>query len=168
MISSITLEDISKKFSSSNFSLHIDHFKFGDHDLHVIVGPNGSGKSTLLKLISLMDKPDEGRILFDDNDILHANNGRGKLRKKIGFVTQNPYLFNMDVFDNIVLGLKIRKYQQGEITSKAAEILDILKISHLQHRNIKELSGGECQKVALAQVLVLKPEVTPRRAHSQY
>ena len=159
MIGSISLENIRKEYTSSKFSLHIDYLKFSSNNIHIIVGPNGSGKSTLLKLVALMDRPQEGRIIFDERDILRTNNEWQKLRRKIGFLTQNPYLFNTDVSGNIALGLKIRGYSKTKIVSKVTRILKMLKISHLACRNIKQLSGGERQKVALAQILVLEPEV---------
>ena len=159
MITSISLENIRKGYTPSNFSLSIDNLEFNHHGINVIVGPNGSGKSTLLRLIAFVEKPEGGRVLFDGQDVLCASNGQGEFCRKIGFVTQNPYLFNMDVGGNVSLGLKIRKYSRGEITSRVKETLRTLNISHLASRDVRELSGGERQKVALAQVLVLKPEI---------
>jgi len=159
MITSISLENIRKGYPSSDFSFWVDNLEFCNQGIQVIVGPNGSGKSTLLKLISLMDEPDEGRILFGGQDIFRREKERERLRKHIGFVVQSPYLFNMSVSENVALGLKLRKYPRRKVASKVEEMLERLKIGHLAPRNIKELSAGEYQKTALAQVLVLEPEV---------
>jgi len=157
MISSVRLENIQKNLSS-NFSLNVDRLEFHNKYIHVIVGPNGSGKTTLLRLIALLDKPDRGRVLFNDKDVFE-NDGRGPLRRRIGFLMQNPYLFDGDVLDNVSLGLKIRKYPNNEIRSRVKNILRTWNIQHLAGQKVKCLSSGEYQKVAIAQVLVLEPEV---------
>jgi len=152
MIDLIKLQNIRKIHHSSDFTLHIDDLEFSNRNIHAILGPNGSGKSTLLKIIALLEKPDEGKILFN-------NNGHPLLRRKIGFLMQTPYLFNMSVFENIALGLKIRKYPRHEIISKVNAMLTTLRIQHLAKRSIKDLSRGEYQKVSIAQVFVLEPEI---------
>lgn len=158
MIKSIKLKNVYKKYNTGNFVLDISHLEFKNHSINVLVGPNGSGKTTLLKLISLLERPDKGKILFNEKNILSGKNDK-VLRKNIGFIMQNPYLFNRSVYDNVALGLKLRKYPFKEIKLKVNEILTYFQIEHLASKNIKYLSGGEHQKVAIAQVLVLKPEV---------
>jgi len=161
MIDSIRLKDIRKKYPLADFTLHIDDLELKNHHIHAIVGSNGSGKSTLLKLISLLDKPQEGRILFNNRDVFPGpgRNGHGRLRRNIGFLTQTPYLFNLDVFENVALGLRIRKYPRDEIISRVGDVLETLNIRHLAGRRPRHLSRGEHQKVAIAQVIVLEPEV---------
>lgn len=158
MIKNIKLKNVHKKYNTGNFVLDISHLEFKDHSINVLVGPNGSGKTTLLKLISLLERPDKGKILFNEKDILSGKNGT-MFRKNIGYIMQNPYLFNRSVYDNVALGLKLRKYPSKEIKSKVNEILTYFQIEHLASKNIKYLSGGEHQKVAIAQVLVLEPEI---------
>ena len=159
MIDSIRLKDIRKKYPLADFTLHIDDLELKNHHIHAIVGSNGSGKTTLLKLISLLDKPQEGRILFNNRNVFPRRNGHERLRQNIGFLTQTPYLFNLDVFENIALGLRIRKYPRNEIVSKVNDVLETLNIRHLAGRRPRHLSRGEYQKVAIAQVIVLEPEV---------
>lgn len=156
-VSSIALENIHKRYHPGWFSLHIDNLTFSRDNTYCIVGPNGSGKSSILKLIALLIKPDEGNILF--NGIFSNNNQRGRLLRKIGFVMQKPYLFNTTVFENVALGLKIRSYPRNEIISKVTNILETLKIRHLAEQKPRFLSGGEYQKAAIAQILVLEPQV---------
>lgn len=158
-ICSVTLKNVRKRYHPAHFTLHINNLEFRNRNIHVIVGPNGSGKSSLLKLIALLDKPDEGGILFNGKDTFLNHGGRNRLRKSIGFVMQNPYLFNMNVFENVALGLQMRKYPRNEIVSKVKNIVSSLRIQHLAERRVKYLSRGEYQKVAIAQVLVLEPEI---------
>ena len=159
MILSVQLKNIRKRYSSADFALEINKLEFGNRNIHVIVGPNGSGKSTLLKLIALFERPDEGNVLFNHQDVFLNNNGRDGWRKRIGFVMQDPYLFNADVFENVALGLKIRRYPRNELVYKVEDILTRLKIQHLAKRKVKYLSRGEYQKAAIAQALVLEPEI---------
>lgn len=159
MISSVRLKNIHTQYRPTNFSLNIENLEFHNRHIQVIVGPNGSGKSTLLKLIALLDKPDEGGILFNNRDVFLKNNLTLELRKKMGFIMQNPYLFNTTVFENVALGLKIRRYSKDETISKVKSMLATLKIERLAKMRVKYLSRGEYQKVAIAQVLVLEPEI---------
>jgi len=159
MISSITLRNIRKKYPSSNFTFHIENLELTNRNIHVIAGANGSGKTTLLKLIAFLDRPDLGEILINGKNISFKSGMQNSLRKKVGFIMQNPYLFNMNVFENVALGLKIRRYPRTEILSKVEYMLAALKIEDLAGQSVKHLSRGEYQKTAIAQVLVLEPEV---------
>jgi len=160
MITSITLDHVIRQYKGTPFRLHIDRLEFHNRHIHVIVGPNGSGKSTILNLIAFLDQPDEGRVLIDHRPVIrHNHDVEPALRKRIGYVRQNRYLFNMSVFDNVALGLKLRKVPKDRIQSEVDSILSLFELNHLRDRSVKALSNGEYQKVAIAQVLVLKPEV---------
>ncbi|MFH2138548.1 MAG: ABC transporter ATP-binding protein [Candidatus Omnitrophota bacterium] len=158
MISSIKLKEISKQYGPAQFTLNVDELEFHNQHIQVIVGPNGSGKSTLLNIIAFLERPDSGNIFVNGKEVFPGN-GHDHLRKKIGFIRQSPYLFDLDVAENIALGLKIRKRPQDEITVKVNDILGTLNIEHLRKRRVKSLSRGEYQKVAIAQVFVLEPKV---------
>ncbi|MFH1799035.1 MAG: ABC transporter ATP-binding protein [Candidatus Omnitrophota bacterium] len=156
MINTIEFKNITKKFSSNPFLLKIGSLKLCNENINVIVGTNGCGKSTLLNLIAGVDIPDKGSISFANNGCCISKN---ELRGKRGFLTQGHYLFNMSVSENVALGLKIRKREKNEITSKVSEMLKILKINQLANRSIANLSGGERQRTAIAQTLVLEPQI---------
>lgn len=159
MINSVSLKGLGKQYGPDGFSLYIENLEFHNRQIHVIVGPNGSGKSALLNILALLESPDKGTICLDGEQVFPVNGTRRQLQKKIGFVRQSPYLFNMDVFDNVALGLRIRKYRDNEIISRVNAILAALKIENIKNRHVSSLSGGEYQKVAIAQVFVLEPEV---------
>lgn len=155
----IGLRNIRKTYHHAHFELDIDQLDFSHDQIHAIVGPNGSGKSTLLKIIALTERADSGKIIFDNEDISANTYRQQSFIKSIGFVAQNPYLFNMGVFENVALGLKLRRCCREEIVSKVISILEILEIQHLSKRKVRDLSKGEYQKVAIAQVLVLEPKI---------
>ncbi len=154
-ISSVTLKSVYKKHERADFVLKVDDLEFDNRAIHVITGANGSGKSTLLKLIALLDRPDSGAILFNG-----PRGGRhDTLRKRIGFVMQNPYLFRGSASENIALGLRIRGWTRSAIAPKVNGMMNRLNISNLAGRRVRDLSGGERQKIAVAQILILEPEV---------
>ncbi len=155
----ITLRNIRKKYHQANFDLDIVQLDFSHDKIHVIVGPNGSGKSTLLKIIALLEKPARGKILFNNSDVSSNTRMKECFQKRTGFITQNPYLFNMDVFENVALGLKLRKHSRKEIENRVTGILQTLEIQHLSKRTVRDLSKGEYQKAAIAQILVLEPKI---------
>ena len=97
-----------KKYDSG-FTLKIDYLHAQENKILVLIGPNGSGKSTLLRLINLLEKPDSGNIFFDGKQILESNIDTVSIRRKISAVFQEPLLFRTSVYNNILLGLGIRK-----------------------------------------------------------
>lgn len=159
MIASLELQHIYKEYKGSQFSLSIKNLKFKNEHIQVIVGPNGSGKSAFLNLLAFLDIPDQGTLLVDNNPVAFNNKISAQFHKRIGFVRQTPYLFNMNVFENVALGLRIRRNPRSEVMSKACAMLETLNIQHLAKRNVTRLSKGEYQKVAIAQILVLEPEI---------
>lgn len=122
----------------------------------VIVGSNGSGKTTLLNILAFLLFPDNGEIKY--GDIVVDKNNLTDLKKKVGYVQQNPYLLNTSVYKNIELGLKIRHIKKQERHKTINEVMSLLGIESLSKRLVRTLSGGEAQKVAIGRVLVLEPQ----------
>jgi biotin transport system ATP-binding protein len=123
-----------------------------------IVGPNGSGKSTLARLLNGLVLPDQGRVLVDGLD---TRKSARDVRRRVGFVFQNPD--NQIVFpivaEDMAFGLKNIGLPKAEIPGRVAEALRDFGISHLADRPSHALSGGEKQLVALASVMVMRPEI---------
>lgn len=125
-------------------------------ELLALLGPSGCGKTTILRMIAGFETPTEGRIFIGEEDItdLAAN------RRNIGFVFQNYALFpHMTAFDNIAYGLKVRKLPGHEIERCVNKILQMVGLEGAERRFPNQLSGGEQQRVALARVLAIDPQV---------
>ncbi|MEX0724628.1 MAG: ABC transporter ATP-binding protein [Planctomycetaceae bacterium] len=133
-----------------------------------IVGQSGSGKSTLLHLMGLLDSPDCGEILLENQriDDLPAN-ARDALRNRVfGFIFQFYHLLpELNLLENVLSPLMIRESlwdywkQRKEYRKRAEQLIDRVGLSHRLTHRPSELSGGEMQRAAIARALVGKPEV---------
>ena len=144
----------------AEFSLTIESCRFEKGLIYAVTGPNGCGKTTLLNLLSLVDRPSKGEVVFNGERVDFDNLDQLlSHRRRIGYLMQNPYLFNMNVYDNISYGLKIRALLRKDVREQVERIMDRLLLTHLAKRSAHNLSGGEAQRVALARTLVLDVDV---------
>jgi len=122
-----------------------------------IAGPNGSGKSTLLKFLAFIERPDEGRVLFEGRDAFPFSPA---VRHRVTLMPQTPFLMNRRVFHNVSYGLKV-KQDKTDVARRVSRALSRvgLDFKKFEGRKRHELSGGEAQRVALAARLILDPEV---------
>ena len=126
-----------------------------------IIGSSGSGKSTLLRCINLLERPDEGEILYHGKDILKGTMDINHHRTKIGMVFQSFNLFNnKNVLDNCMIGqIKVLKRSKEEAMQKAMYYLEKVGMKEFAHAGSTQLSGGQKQRVAIARALCMDPEV---------
>ena len=159
----IEARELSKIYGSEEgqiMALNQTNLTIKSNDFISIMGPSGSGKSTLLHLISGLDKPTSGNLLYDGKDIYHLNDKELSVfrRQRIGFIFQNFNLLPvLTARENILMPLLLDKKQPDETyLNEITELLGIQKrLSHLPH----ELSGGQQQRVAIARALIAKPEI---------
>jgi len=155
----ICLKRLTKIFNSGEAAFKaVDdvNLQINAGELVTLLGPSGCGKTTILRMIAGFERPTEGQVFIDKHEVttVAAN------KRNVGFVFQNYALFpHMTVFDNIAYGLKIRKLPTGEIAKRVAEALETVSLSGIEDRFPNQLSGGEQQRVALARVLVINPQV---------
>jgi tungstate transport system ATP-binding protein len=138
--------------------LSVPHLLIEKGNTYGIMGPNGAGKSTLLKLLSLLDSPTKGELFFNGDKILPKRITLEQ-RRKVAIALQQSLLLDTTVYQNIALGLKIRKLPRKEIKQKVTDWLEKFNISHLAGKHAYQLSGGEAQRVNLARAMILDPEV---------
>jgi ABC-type lipoprotein export system ATPase subunit len=140
-----------------NISLNI---KTGD--LVALVGPSGSGKSTLLNMISLIDSPTSGQIIFKNKNVINLNEkSKGDVRKKnISMIFQNNNLLSdFTALENILMPLIIREEKIKLSLKKAETILAGFSLKSRQNHFPDELSGGEQQRVAIARALISETDL---------
>ena len=121
-----------------------------------LLGPSGCGKSTTLFMLSGLQSPTDGSIIFGDSDVTQLE----PQKRGIGLVFQNYALYpHMTVEDNIKFPLQNMKVPKEEIPARVMETAKIVQIDNLLDRKPSELSGGQQQRVAIARALVKKPDV---------
>lgn len=122
----------------------------------VILGASGSGKSTLLNVMSGLERPESGAVIYDGNDITTLSDSRLTefRRKNIGFIFQQYYLLpNMDVSRNVKMGAELAS------NKNYINIIEAVGLGKKLHKYPSELSGGEQQRVSVARALAKKPKV---------
>jgi putative ABC transport system ATP-binding protein len=120
-----------------------------------VVGPSGSGKSSFLRLLNRLDEPTSGTVFLENVD--YRQIPPRELRRKVGMVTQRPFLFPGTVYENVSFGPRQRgeKFSQ----SQTEELLTKVGLGGFAARNVANLSGGEAQRVSLARALANSPVV---------
>jgi putrescine transport system ATP-binding protein len=125
-------------------------------EFFALLGPSGCGKTTLLRMLAGFEAPDEGRILLGGKDIAQAL----PHERPINMMFQNYALFpHLAVRDNIAFGLKRAGMARGEIATRVAEMVALVKLEGLEKRKPDQLSGGQRQRVALARALARRPQL---------
>lgn len=125
-----------------------------------LIGPNGSGKTTLLKIADMLEAPDDGRIFFDGVDLLKLDYAsRLKYVRRMAMVFQHPIVYNMSVYDNVSIGLRLRGLGKSEVEERVDRVLETVNLYEYRKRHAYTLSGGEAQRLCLARAIVLEPEV---------
>lgn len=146
--------------SLGDFHLMIEKCQLEAGKIYVVTGPNGCGKTTFLNLLAFLDNYSQGELIFKGKTtrgILPQETTL--LRRKIGYLMQNSYLFNMSVYENVSYPLKIRNVSENLINDKVEHILSKMSLTHLSKRNVHKLSGGEAQRTALARTLIIDADV---------
>lgn len=151
----IELKGVRKSYGANEVLKGID-LGIGEQDYLVILGASGSGKSTLLNILSGLEKPDQGEVLYDGTNIASLSESQlTKFRKdNIAFIFQQYYLLQeLTVEQNVKMGAHLAKNQDY------LPIIEAMGLKEKLHQYPSELSGGEQQRVAIARALVKKPKV---------
>jgi spermidine/putrescine transport system ATP-binding protein len=149
----IEIDHVTKRFAAF---VAVDDVDFGIRrgEFFSMLGPSGCGKTTTLRMIAGFEQPSVGAIRLEGRDVSRVP----PYKRNVNTVFQQYALFpHMNVRDNVAFGLKARKVGKGEIASRVAEMLDVVRLSDFTTRRPAQLSGGQQQRVALARALVNYP-----------
>jgi tungstate transport system ATP-binding protein len=147
------LEAVAQKHGGRTV-LEVERLDVGRWDVLGLVGPTGAGKSTLLRLLAGVEHPSAGKVWFGDR-LLNGPGVPADVRRRVTLVFQRPLLLRGTVRYNVEYGLRLR----GAGPAAVGSALGRLGLDGLAGRDVRTLSGGEAQLVALARALVLRPEV---------
>ncbi len=151
----LELKNVSKQYGNTKVLDNIN-FKINNNEFFTILGSSGSGKSTIIRMIGGFTKPSAGEIIYENNII----NDEPIFSRPFNTVFQDYALFpNMNVFDNVGFGLKIKNINKGEIEKKVLDVLAVVGLENFSKRMPQELSGGQQQRVALARAIICEPKI---------
>ena len=150
---SIIIDRVSKRFGET-VALDRVNLRIESGEIFFLLGPSGCGKTTLLRTIAGFYVPDEGRILFGEEDVTR----QAPHLRQTGMMFQSYALWpHMSVFRNVAFGLEERRVPVREIVTRVNEALASVQMGGFGERRIHQLSGGQQQRVALARALVIRP-----------
>lgn len=153
--------DIHKSFGNLEV-LHGISLTIDRGGITTLLGPSGAGKTTLMQVVGTLMAPDRGRVLYDGEEITGLSDKRLSAfrNRHIGFVFQfHQLLPEFNALENVMLPALIGGASRRDASRRAAELLDTLGLSGRADHKPSQLSGGECQRVAVARALVNKPSV---------
>ena len=154
--SAVSLHGVTKRFGEDVVAVDDVDLQIEDGEFFSLLGPSGCGKTTTLRMIAGLEFPTEGSIrIFDEEMGLRPPN-----KRPVNTVFQSYALFpHMNVSENVGFGLKMQKVDDSEVRRRVGEAIDLVRLTGMERRSSKELSGGEQQRVALARALVNRPKV---------
>ena len=151
----IDLKGISKSYDGKDALKDINLY-IRENEFITLLGPSGCGKTTTLRIIGGFEYPDSGDLFFAGKKI----NDLPPHKRAINTVFQKYALFpNMNIYENIAFGLKLKKVDKAVIDEQVQKMLKLVDLKGFEKRSIHSLSGGQQQRVAIARALINKPKV---------
>ncbi len=160
-ITMIDFDNISKRYANGCEALSQISFHLNKGEMAFLTGHSGAGKSTLLKLIALLEKPSNGDIIINGQNLTRIGKREiPYIRRQIGLIFQNSrLLFDRSVFDNVALPLVIQDYRYQEIKKRTRAALDKVGLLNKEKLLPETLSCGEQQRISIARAIVSKPPI---------
>ncbi|MBI2123887.1 MAG: cell division ATP-binding protein FtsE [Candidatus Wildermuthbacteria bacterium] len=157
----ISFQKVTKAYSPSSIALFDVSFEVKQGEFVSLVGKSGAGKTTLLKLLLAEERPTQGNVFFEDQDVAVIPSSQlPHLRRKIGTVFQDyKLLHSKTAYENIAYVMEVMGAADKEIARDVSGVLEIVGLQERSHHYPLQLSGGERQRVAIARALIHRPEV---------
>ena len=157
----ITFSQVTKRYRGGTEALKEVSCSIEAGELVVLTGPSGAGKTTLLKLIAAIERPTQGSVLVHGQNVGKLTRGAVPyLRRNIGMVFQEGrLLFDRNVFENVILPLRIIGMAHKEAAKRVRAALDKVGLLAKEKAQPITLSGGEQQRLAIARAIVNRPAI---------
>ncbi len=160
----IRLEHVTKSFQTKDGEVHAVKdvsLEVREGQIYGIIGFSGAGKSTLVRCINLLERPDDGKVIFDGKNLLELPDKELRAeRQKMGMIFQHFNLLRAKtIYENIALPLRMMKKDKQEIDRKVMELLELIDLVERKDSYPSQLSGGQKQRVAIARALASDPKV---------
>lgn len=161
MIKLVNIEKIYTRLGSPLYALRDINLAIRQGEIFGIIGQSGAGKSTLLRCINLLERPNQGQVWINGEELTSLDAaGLRRVRRQIGMIFQHFNLLGAKtVYENIALPLKFTHYSKSKILATIAPLLNLTDLSDKQHAYPAQLSGGQKQRVAIARALASQPKV---------
>lgn len=154
-MSFLSIQGLHKSYAATSIFSDIN-CEIGKSEFVTLLGPSGCGKSTLLRCIAGLTEVNGGKILLDGQDLVPLS----PQKRGIGMVFQSYALFpNMTAQQNVAFGLRMQKIAGNAAEKRVNEVLELVELGDFASRYPHQLSGGQCQRVALARSLVTRPRL---------
>jgi tungstate transport system ATP-binding protein len=127
--------------------------------IHVLIGPNGSGKSTLLRMLSLIEMPDSGTVIFRAEREYVNPYSDITLRRRVVLVSTRPVVFRESLLKNVLYGLRLRGIKNRDALLRAEDALRRVGLYEMKEEPATGLSSGEKQRLSLARAVAIDPDV---------
>ena len=160
----IRIKNLSKTFDAKNSSVHAlsdINLEIEDGEIFGVIGLSGAGKSTLVRCLNLLEKPTEGEVWIDEDNLLTLSEKKLRMkRREIGMVFQHfNLLMQRNVLDNVCFPMEIAGVRRHVAKEKAMEYLKIVGLEEKAKAYPVQLSGGQKQRVAIARTLASNPRI---------
>ena len=157
----ISFEQVHKRYPGNMDALQNISLKISSGELVFVTGSSGAGKSTLLKLISSIEKPTSGSIIFENQNLTQIKNRDIPfLRRRFGMIFQDhKLLYDRNCFENVTLPLSINNMDKHDSNRRVRAALDKVGLLNKEKMMPISLSGGEQQRLAIARAIVSRPSI---------
>lgn len=160
----IRLEHVTKTFKTKDGNVHAVKdvsLEIKEGQIFGIIGFSGAGKSTLVRCMNLLERPDDGKVIFDGEDLMELKPAAlRQARQKMSMIFQHFNLMrSKTVFENIAMPMRMQKRPKEEIEAKVMELLELIDLVERKDSYPNQLSGGQKQRVAIARALANDPKV---------
>lgn len=158
MTMSLEVERLVKSFAGREVLRGVDA-RLPPGEIFSIVGPSGAGKTTFLRCVGFLARSDGGSVRYDGAEAPADPVTLLALRRRIGMVAQNPFLFRGSAAYNVSFGLCVRDVEGSELADRTTKGLEAVGLAGRGDAKASGLSAGEAQRVAFARAIVVRPDL---------